>query len=127
MKSGQPRKGRLRVSGFAQPLGDLDEEVVNHDRVISIPWYALQGRNAYRNMLSNCYGRRMDKTPDEKRDILRRFIADNGLKIGGKLPYVPPAWLERRPFGLPFLHIHAPRLTGLAMKPPVIVTLAPCQ
>ena len=67
----------LPAEGGANALN----EVGNHADLRSISQYALQAQNTYRNVLSRCYSRRMERTPDERREILRRFISDNQLKI----------------------------------------------
>lgn len=92
MKAGQPCELRLGVSGRAQPLANVDDEVLNHGLNKSISGYALQGRNAYRNMLSYCYSRRMEKTPDERRAILRKHISDNRLKVA---PWAKSAGVDK--------------------------------
>ncbi len=81
MKAGQPGQLRLGVTGKSQPFANVDDEVFEHARDESIPEYALQGSSAYRDMLSSCYASKMAKTPDEKREILNKFIQDNKLKI----------------------------------------------
>ncbi len=72
---GLSKAGRLECAAKAL------NEVCNHNRDKSISAYALQaqkhtaiGGYAYKR-------RRMEKTPDEKREILRQFIKAHGLKI----------------------------------------------
>lgn len=81
MKSGQPGEFGLGVTRELQPAANVDENVFNHGRLKSISEYALQGVNAYPNMSRYRYAFRMSKTPDEKRETLRQFIASNEMKI----------------------------------------------
>lgn len=61
------------------PCGDISD--CHNEHIKSISQYALQANSHTRiGLLSiTCY--RMDKTPDQRRDLLRAFIKDNGLKI----------------------------------------------
>jgi SOS-response transcriptional repressor LexA len=55
--------------------------VDSHGSYKSIPQYALQ-REKHTLVCDYAYTRRqMERTPDERRDILRRFIQEHGLKI----------------------------------------------
>lgn len=57
------------------------DEVCNHERDKSISAYALQAQKHTLMCASLYIPRRMERTPDERRDILRTFINENGLKI----------------------------------------------
>jgi phage repressor protein C with HTH and peptisase S24 domain len=60
---------------------DPFDEVCNHARAESIFQYASQGPFSYRDVRQGRYAGRMERTPDERREILRSFINENGLKI----------------------------------------------
>jgi SOS-response transcriptional repressor LexA len=89
----RPRhRGCCDAAGFASqaagrhvipPQGGLDalDEVCNHGTLESTSRYALQGLKAYPHRLPLCYHRRMERTEDERREILRAFIGEKGLKI----------------------------------------------
>lgn len=81
MKPGETCQLGFGISGAGQPVADTCEQIINHARDKSIFGYALQEAVSYRDMRSRCYVPRMERTPDEKREILRKFIRDRGLKI----------------------------------------------
>ena len=56
-------------------------EVCNHAQHKSISRYATQAPMHTRMCFSAATRWRMDRTPDERREILRAFINENGLKI----------------------------------------------
>lgn len=60
---------------------DAFDEVCNHVAQKSIFRYALQPELHTAMCFSRGKRRRMERTPDEKREILRRFIQERGLKI----------------------------------------------
>jgi phage repressor protein C with HTH and peptisase S24 domain len=71
----------LGETGALKSCPQLFDSVSNHDGHKSISQYVFQEKKH----ISMCNGqfirRPMEKTPDEKREILRKFINDNGLKI----------------------------------------------
>jgi hypothetical protein len=73
------------AAGSNAPLfhsrADAIDEVCDHASTESILRYATQELFSYRDVFLRRYSRRMDRTPDEKREILRAFIAERGLKI----------------------------------------------
>lgn len=81
MKASEAGQFGFGVSGTGEPGADILNQIFYHEAEKSIFQYALQARNSYRDVQSRCYVRRMERTPDEKREILRKHIQDNGLKI----------------------------------------------
>lgn len=75
--SQRPARNTGLVEGGSKPLDCF----TNHETHKSIFQYALQEQKH----TSMCYGRfirpRMEKTADERREVLRRFIQSHGLKI----------------------------------------------
>ncbi|UXO93971.1 hypothetical protein Pan3_49 [Pseudanabaena phage Pan3] len=69
------REPRL-FQGGAQPF----KSVTNHARGDSISEYALQRQKHTVIGRLPARPRRMERTPDERREILRKFIAERGLK-----------------------------------------------
>lgn len=65
------------LEGGAKPL----DRVCNHAATKSISRYALQPEN-HTVVCGHAYKhRRVERTPDEKREILRKFIKERGFKI----------------------------------------------
>jgi hypothetical protein len=81
MKPGLLRQSAFREAGLFQRGAKLFDEVSNHAIIKSIPEYALQGQKHTSVCGSLFMRRRMERTPDERREILRTFIKERGLKI----------------------------------------------
>lgn len=60
---------------------DAFDEVCNHTPLKSIFGYARQVAFSYRDVPVNLYSGLMERTPDERREILRQFINERPLKI----------------------------------------------
>lgn len=81
MNAGLSSEISLAKARRLQCAAEALNEVCNHERHKSISRYAMQAEK-HTLMGSDFTMRcRMDKTPDEKREILRRFIAEHSLKI----------------------------------------------
>lgn len=80
----QPRfcsEGAFRDSRHLESGAEMIDSVVDHDDDKSILRYALQSEK-HTDMCEGQYiNGRMEKSPDEKREILRKFIMMKGLKI----------------------------------------------
>lgn len=81
MKPGQFGQSLLRETGHFQCPPQLIDCVGNHAPNKSISRYVFQAQKHTGMCGSGFISRRMAKTPDEKREILRRFIQKHGLKI----------------------------------------------
>jgi SOS-response transcriptional repressor LexA len=75
---GKPSCGNaVLFEGGANPLN----EVCDHGAPKSIFWYAIQAQNHTSMCEPFTMRSRMERTADERREILRTFINENGLKI----------------------------------------------
>lgn len=81
MNTGGLGQRLLGEAGHLECGANAFDRVINHESAKSIFAYAFQAPNHTEMCMRAAKIARMEKTPDQKRDILRRFIADNGLKI----------------------------------------------
>lgn len=81
MKTGLLAQSALGKSRLLEGFSEPHDRVVHHARAESIFKYAFQAQKHTRMCEARPRLRRMEKTPDQKREVLRRFITDNGLKI----------------------------------------------
>ena len=81
VKAGALGQSLLCETGLLQRGAESFDCVVDHASTINISRYAFQPKNHTVVCQHGYKRRRMDKTPDEKREILRRFIKDGNLKI----------------------------------------------
>lgn len=80
MNSGQFSQSFLGEPGVSQGGAEPFNSVINHAALKSISECNYQEANHTGICISVAKMCRMEKTPDQKRDILRKFMADNGLK-----------------------------------------------
>ncbi len=74
MKPGLFRESTLGEAGLLQCAPEALDEIVKHGGVESISQYALQSNLHIRMCSAPAMRRRMERTPDERREILRQFI-----------------------------------------------------